>query len=155
MIFYLNKKNAGFGCNIGSYYFGALGYADDVVLLCPTREGLRKMIRICETYAAEHDFLFNGNKSKLLVCGTVTECLPKLYVNEIEVPVCNTALHLGNLVSNNVHDTIDYGITIFNYRFIILYHHLESVKAQSKISYLFNIALHFMVHKYGLYIRKI
>ena len=50
----------------------------------------------------------------MLVCGTVTECLPKFYVNEIEVPVCNTALHLGNLVSNNVHDTIDYGITECN-----------------------------------------
>ena len=38
---------------------------------------------------------------------------------------------------------------------IILCHHLESVKAQLKISYLFNIALHFTGHKYGLYIRKI
>ena len=42
------------------------------------------------------------------------ECLSKCYVNEIEVPVCNTALHLGNLIRNNVHDTIDYGITKFN-----------------------------------------
>ena len=50
----------------------------------------------------------------MLVFGTVKECLSKFYVNEIEVPICNTALHLGNLISNNVHDTIDYGITKFN-----------------------------------------
>ena len=42
----IKLKKSGFGCTIGSYYFGALGYADDVVLLCPTREGLRNMIRI-------------------------------------------------------------------------------------------------------------
>ena len=57
----LKLKNAGFGCHIGNYYFGALGYADDIVLICPTKEGLRNMIRICETYAAEHDLIFNGN----------------------------------------------------------------------------------------------
>ena len=113
----LKLKNAGIGCHIGNYYFGALGYADDIVLLCPTKEGLRKMIRICETYAEEHDLIFNGNKSKLLVFGTVSEYVSKFYVNEIEVPLCNTALHLGNLISNNVHDTIDYGITKFNSSF--------------------------------------
>ena len=114
----LNKlKKSGFGCNIGSYYFGALGYADDVVLLCPTKEGLKNMIKICEAYANEHDLIFNGNKSKLLVCGSNSEIVPKFYVNGKEVPICNTALHLGNLISNNMHDTIDHGITKFNSSF--------------------------------------
>ena len=113
----LKLKNAGIGCHIGNYYFGALGYADDIVLLCPTKEGLRNMIRICETYAAEHDIIFNGNKSKLLVFGSTSECESKFYVNNIEVPVCNTAVHLGNLISNNVQDTIKYGITKFNQSF--------------------------------------
>ena len=58
----LKLKNAGYGCNIGNYFVGALGYADDIVLLCPTKEGLRKMIKICEFYAAEHDLIFNGKK---------------------------------------------------------------------------------------------
>ena len=72
------------------------------------------MIKICEIYAAEHDLIFNGKKSKLLVFGTGMEYQSKFYVNEIEVPVCNTALHLGNLISSNVHDTIDHGIANFN-----------------------------------------
>ena len=38
---------------------------------------------------------------------------------------------------------------------IILYLHLVNVRVLSKISYLFNIALHFMGRKYGLYIRQI
>ena len=53
-------------------------------------------------------------KSKLLVFGTGDECQSKFYVNEIEVPVCKTALHLGNLISSNVHDTVDHGISSFN-----------------------------------------
>ena len=110
----LRLKRSGYGCTIGTHYFGALGYADDVVLLCPTKEGLRNMIKICENYAIEHDLLFNGSKSKLLVCGTTTNILPKFFVNEKEVPVCNTAMHLGNVISNNVHDTIEYGITKFD-----------------------------------------
>ena len=44
--------------------FNALAYADDIVLLCPTKEGLRKMIEICEAYAIEYDLLLNGSKSK-------------------------------------------------------------------------------------------
>ena len=36
------------------------------------------------------------------------------FVNEKMVPVCDTAIHLGNLISNNVLDTIDYGITKFS-----------------------------------------
>lgn len=30
-------KDSGIGCHIGNHYFGALGYADDLVLICPTK----------------------------------------------------------------------------------------------------------------------
>ncbi|CAL4163386.1 unnamed protein product, partial [Meganyctiphanes norvegica] len=57
-------KRNGIGCFIGHHFVGALGYADDIILLCPTFSGLKKMIKICEEYAEEHSILFNGNKSK-------------------------------------------------------------------------------------------
>ena len=86
-------KESGIGCHIGNYYLGAFGYADDLILLCPTKEGLRKMIRICESYASEHDILFNGSKSNLLVFGSVTDIRPIIKVNYILVPVCDIYLH--------------------------------------------------------------
>ena len=49
--------------------FDALGYADDIVLLCPSLSGLKDMIQICEDYAKEHNILFNGKKSKYLIFG--------------------------------------------------------------------------------------
>ena len=96
---------------------GALGYADDIVLLCPTKEGLRELIKICEKYAMDHDILFNGNKSKLLVFGSITNIQPCIYVNGVQVPVCGNAMHLGNFVSNNISDCVDYGIGKFNSSF--------------------------------------
>ena len=62
-------KRNGIGCHIGHHFVGVFGYADDIMLLCPSVTGLMKMIRICEEYANEHDILFNGKKSKYLVFG--------------------------------------------------------------------------------------
>ena len=65
----LKLKRVGIGCHVGHYYFGAFGYADDIILLCPTLSGLKEMIKICESYATEHSITFNGTKSKLLIFG--------------------------------------------------------------------------------------
>jgi len=60
-------SNANIGCFIGSNYAGALAYADDLVLLAPTASALRKMLAICDVYAAEYSMSFNAQKSKCLV----------------------------------------------------------------------------------------
>jgi len=39
---------SGVGCFVGSIYTGALAYADDIVLLSPTANAARKMLRVCE-----------------------------------------------------------------------------------------------------------
>lgn len=62
-------KRNGIGCHIGHQFLGALGYADDIILLYPSVAGLKKMIKICEDYAEEHKILFNGSKSKYLIFG--------------------------------------------------------------------------------------
>ena len=110
-------KDSGIGCHIGNHYFGALGYADDLVLICPTKEGLRKLIDICERYAVKHDIIFNGSKSKVLVFGSTTNKNPCINVNGIKVPVCDNAIHLGNLISNNMFECVEYGISKFNSSF--------------------------------------
>ena len=71
----LELKNSGVGCYIGNYYCGAYGYADDIILLCPSITGLENMIRICEVYSDKHCINFNGKKSKLLIFETVVMIL--------------------------------------------------------------------------------
>jgi len=60
-------SNANVGCFIGSNYAGALTYSDDLVLFAPTASALRKMLAICDVYAAEYSRSFNAQKSKCLL----------------------------------------------------------------------------------------
>ncbi len=46
MIYKIEKNCIGY--KIDTHFIGALAYADDVILLCPSRSGLQKMINICE-----------------------------------------------------------------------------------------------------------
>ena len=110
-------KNSGFGCRIGHLYVGALGFADDLILICPTEPGIRKMLKICESYAAEHDLNFNGAKSKLLIFNPqkTYESDPMLELNGEHIPNVKSAVHLGNTlhVINN-QEGIAEGIKKFN-----------------------------------------
>ena len=60
-------SRSGVGCFLGVNYVGALAYADDIVLLCPTPSAMRKLLSICDTFANEYDIKFTAQKSKLLV----------------------------------------------------------------------------------------
>ncbi len=110
-------QNSGFGCRIGHLYAGALGFADDLILICPSEPGIQKMLKICESYAAEHDLIFNGAKSKLLIFSPqkVYESDPKLELNGELIPNVRSAVHLGNVlhVTNN-QECIDEGVKKFN-----------------------------------------
>ena len=44
-------------------FFGALGYADDLVLLSPSRKGLQEMLTICDKYGEEYYMKFNATKT--------------------------------------------------------------------------------------------
>ena len=58
-------KRNGIGCHIGHHFVGALGYADDLILLSPSLTGLMNMIKLCEDYACDHDILFNGKRANI------------------------------------------------------------------------------------------
>lgn len=59
-------KEAGVGCYLEMYFVGALAYADDVVLLSPSASAMRRMLLICDQFAAEYNVVVNVNKTKCL-----------------------------------------------------------------------------------------
>ena len=59
----LKLKNSGYGCTMGYNYCGALGYADDLILLSPTVSSRKMMLGICETYAKKHKINFIAKKA--------------------------------------------------------------------------------------------
>ena len=81
-------EHSGLGCHVGASYAGAFGYADDIALVAPSMQCLKKMIVICEKYANSHSITFNPNKSKLLCFNVVDiDVIPQTYLNGEVIPL--------------------------------------------------------------------
>ena len=61
----IQLKTSGYGCHIEGTYMGALSYADDITLLCPSLRGLNSMLKICSDFADIFDITFNCKKNNL------------------------------------------------------------------------------------------
>ena len=99
------KKN-GVGCYVGSIYCGAFGYADDIILLSPSVNGLQNMLNYCSSYANKYDIKFNSNKSKAIVfCKqkSVSIC-PTLFLGGYPIDRVKSVTHLGHNLTENLGD---------------------------------------------------
>ena len=52
-------REAGVGCHVGGLFFGVVGYADDLLLLAPSRDAAQKMINTCESFTRENNIFFS------------------------------------------------------------------------------------------------
>ena len=52
-------RHQGLGCHIGGVWVGAAGYADDIILLAPSRTAMQRMLKVCERYATSHNLCFS------------------------------------------------------------------------------------------------
>ena len=59
----ISLKQSGLGCHINGTYMGALGYADDITLTCPSLYGLNSMLDICNQFAKNNHVIFNTKKT--------------------------------------------------------------------------------------------
>jgi len=55
----LSLKTSGVGCYMGKYFVGALAYADDIVLLAPSANAMRRILSCCDSYASDYSVIFN------------------------------------------------------------------------------------------------
>ena len=55
------------GCFVGDCAVNVLAYADDIVLLSPTRRGLQTLVDQCELFAISRDIRFNVAKTVCMV----------------------------------------------------------------------------------------
>ena len=55
----LRKRRS--GCWINGHYMGILGYSDDILLLAPTVDSLKAMVKSCEDYAINHNLESSTN----------------------------------------------------------------------------------------------
>ena len=67
MSYYLSLKSQELDATcIGNIFTGALAYADDVVLLAPTKHAMSLMLKICSECTKTFDLIFNADKSKFI-----------------------------------------------------------------------------------------
>ena len=93
------------GCSIGGCWYGGCGYADDLILLAPNREVLQKMLKVCESYALDHNLVFSTDpvpaKSKtkcMYFCGRPGKVKypDPVQLGGEDLPWVESALHLGH-----------------------------------------------------------
>ena len=64
--FYMNDlfeilRNSRSGCKVANLFAGAFGYADDLLLISPSRSGLQDMLNITEKYTKDNKIGFSTN----------------------------------------------------------------------------------------------
>ena len=101
-------RDLGVGCHVGGLYMGVVVYADDVLLMAPTRGAMQTMLDRCEKYAATHNIMFSTDpdpvKSKtkcIFVCGDKKRLAKPapLTLCGRDLPWVATATHLGHELS--------------------------------------------------------
>ena len=113
----LELRRSGVGCYIGGRFFGAAGYADDIILLAPCRSAMAQMVKICEDFGSKNNLLFstdiNPAKSKtkcLFMCGPKVRnpVYPApLQLYGVDLPWVTHATHLGHELTQDCNMVMD------------------------------------------------
>ena len=100
----LKLKKSGIRCHIGNIFTGALAYADDVVLLAPTKHAMSLMLKICSEFSKTFDLIFNADKSKFIHFPSISSKSEKLQICFDGKTLTNTSIeyHLGNIIGPNI-----------------------------------------------------
>ena len=95
----------GLGCRMFDMFVGVTVYADDVILLAPSRAALQEMLKVTDKFAKNNNIVFSTNedpaksKSKCLwFNGKVDQSRypAPLVLNGRKLPWVKSALHLGH-----------------------------------------------------------
>ena len=112
-------RQLGVGAYIAGVFMGASAYADDLVLVAPTRHAMQLMLGVCENYARCNNILFSTDPNPSL---SKTKCIfmvgkninlvkpAPLTLNGRELPWVETANHLGHMLHQN--GTMEYDAKI-------------------------------------------
>ena len=89
-------KNSGLGCHIDGTYMGALSYADDITLTCPSVHGLNKMMNMCSDFVTNNFITFNAKKTKCIKYGESVRLSEHVILDGNVISWHTGVRHLGN-----------------------------------------------------------
>ena len=101
-------RASGLGCRIDNFFYGCLGYADDLLLLSASRSGLQSMVKICEKFAQAKGLVFSTNevaaksKTKCILFGKVNAAqVDQVVLNGNPLPWVSELKHLGHILQSD------------------------------------------------------
>ena len=79
-------------------------YADDIILLAPTKRGMYILLDVCDKYASDYNVKFNPEKTKLIVTvnSDKQKCDNTIDFNGVTIASVQSDLHLRNTIGNNI-----------------------------------------------------
>ena len=98
------------GCQLNGVYMGLWVYADDIILLAPSRSGLQQMTNICELFADNYNLKFSTNvnvsksKTKCAIFSHTlidTSIVCPIMLNNLQLPFVHEFKHLGNILQSD------------------------------------------------------
>ena len=109
----LELRSYGLGCHMAGLWMGAVGFADDLLLMAPSRSAMAKMLEVCEKYAMELNLVFSTDpdpkksKSKsIFMTGARLRHVSKpvnLQLYGQDLPWVSSATHLGHELHQDGH----------------------------------------------------
>ena len=91
---------SGVGCYVGNVASSILMYADDIVLLAPTRSAMQRLLCLCEEFCIKYKLDFSPDKCETLLLGFDSTNF-ELYINNKLIPLHHKVKHLGHHILNN------------------------------------------------------
>ena len=95
------------GCWVNGRFVGIVGYADDLLLIAPSRDALQEMIKNCEEYAKSLNLSFSTHedpkksKTKCIAFVNQERELKNILLNGKDLPWVKTAKHLGCKITDD------------------------------------------------------
>ena len=98
-------RELGVGAHVGGLFMGVTMYADDLLLIAPTRGAMQQMLQVCDSFAGRYNICFSTDptpsksKSKCIYMVGNKRNLVKpaaLMLGDKELPWVETASHLGH-----------------------------------------------------------
>ena len=86
-------RDSGVGCKSNNCYTGAISYADDITLSCPSIRGLNRILDICNKFAAKHYLIFNSKKSLAIKYGKEVNDTEYVLLGQTRINWVNSVRH--------------------------------------------------------------
>ena len=98
------------GCTVNGFTINNLCYADDMVLISPSAQGLQRLINTCSQYADEHDIIYNESKTQCMslfprTLRNVED--PAMYLKNHRLEFVKEFPYLGHIITRDQKDTAD------------------------------------------------